>query len=674
MQLGCDALKAAMNEPILIGASWYPEMWDATEWPKDAQRMQELGFRIVRLFEFAWKRMEPSEGCFDFDWALEVLDICHAHGIKVMIGTPTAAPPAWLTETYPEVLQVDLEGRPAKHGQRKHFNHHSKVYRQFCTRIVEAMAKAFASHPAVYAWQIDNEMSGSDYSQETHRLFHDWLEQKYGSIAALNEAWGLQFWSQAYDSFAQIPLVDSRIGTIEVPERHHPSLLMALATFQNAGWTSFIQAQCEVIRQYSEAPITSNMTESPGMHWYQHNKHLDAVGASVYKDMAHYHWTYYIFDRMRAEKERPYWLLETAPSWSAGGRIWNIHMHSAGLRTISWLSLIMGGSMILYWQWRQHWAGQEMLHGTLVTATGQWRPGVEAHKALCQEVKTHETWLQDHPAAKAEVAVLYSNESAWSISIDPYDDGVVYTKRWRDDFYLPLAESHIWRDVVDETADWSAYKVLIIPMLPMLRQETLHKLEQWVAAGGHLWIGPLVGNRTPENTLWKDRAFGGLEQLMGAESKYGYPPKWMEQRSSVEGEGLPSSQPAIWCEAYAPTSATVLAWHKGGYGDGQPAIIRNAFGKGSVTSCGTFVSRDLYLAQIQQLLDTASIAPVVKGSHRVIAVPRVNRRSGKRSLGLLNMDESIQAIEVPEGIDRISGQRMAGRVELQPLQVVLLEC
>ncbi len=671
----CDARRATLDEPILIGASWYPEMWDPAEWPKDIARMGELGFRIVRLFEFAWKRFEPEEGVFDFDWAREVLDLCHGAGIAVMIGTPTAAPPAWLTEKYPEVLLTRPDGRRIGHGKRKHYNHHSRVYRGHCARIVRAIAENLGGHPAVHSWQIDNEMSGSDYGEETRALFHKWLEARYGTIEALNEAWGLHFWSQAYDHFGQIPMVESRVGSIEVPERHHPSLLIAQARFQNDGWTEFIDAQCRILRERSDRPVTSNMTENPGMHWYQHNRVLDTVGTSCYKDLAHYTWTLYTFDRMRAEKPRPYWLLETAPSWSAGGRIWNIHMHGGGIRAFSWLSLLMGGSMILYWQWRQHWAGQEMLHGTLVTATGGWRPGVEAHRRLTAEVADHEAWLRAHPPAPADAALLYSNETAWALSIDPHDDGVVYNKLWRDDFHLPLVESHFHRDVIAEDADLSPYRVLVVPILHFMKEGTAEKLRRWVEDGGRLLLGPMVHTRTPEYTLWKDRAYGGLEDLMGADGLYGFPHKWMEDRTTVEGPDFPAARPKIWGEAYTPREATVLARYKGGYGDGQAAVIDHRFGKGRVITCGTFTGPEATMRLFRMLADDAGLRPAASADPSVIVVPRAAREGTGAAYGIVNISEAPASVELAHaGTDRVSGKRFDGPVTLEPLQVALVDC
>ena len=205
------------DSQLTIGASWYPEMWPEAEWKKDLMRMNELGFNILRAFEFAWHKLEPAEGQYDFDWAIRLLDLCHEHGVQVMVGTPTAAPPAWLTSTYPEVLGTDEDGKRKAHGQRKHFNHHSRLYREYSDKIVKKMVEAFAGHPALHSWQIDNEMSGFDYGSETLEHFHAWLEARYGTVENLNQKWGLEFWSQAYNRFDQVPLVVSKVGSIQTP-------------------------------------------------------------------------------------------------------------------------------------------------------------------------------------------------------------------------------------------------------------------------------------------------------------------------------------------------------------------------------------------------------------------------------------------------------------------------
>jgi beta-galactosidase len=667
-------MKKQMSESeVLIGASWYPEMWPESEWPKDAARMRELGYNITRMFEFAWHRLEPREGRFDMGWALRAMDLCHKHGITVMAGTPTAAPPAWLTSKYPEVLMTEPDGRRCLHGRRCHRNFHSRVYREFCSRIAGEMAKAMSGHPALHSWQIDNEMAGYDYGPETQALFREALRKRFGTIEALNEAWGLEFWSQAYDSFETVRLARADVGGREVQERDHPSLVMAAAEFQNAGWEEYIRAQCEAIRAHSDRPITTNMVGTMAMDWYRHNRLMDAVGTSMYSDVAHYGDRLHLFDRMRAEKDRPYWLIETAPGWSAAGRIWNIHMDERGPRLIAWLSTLMGGSMVLFWQWRQHWAGQEMLHGTLVNAAGRWLPNWQVHRGLAAELAAHGGWLMANPPPRARVAIMQDTRAAWALSIDPHDDDMDYPARWNKDFHVPLAEEHVWRDVIDESRSLDPYRVLIMPLMPIVSDDLRSRLTRWVRGGGHLLIGPMTGIRTADMTVWRDREFGGLEDLMGAGSACQFTVKWVEDRVDVEYADGTRAKTRAWCYGFTCTTASPLAVYRGGYGDGNPAVIRNRFGGGTVTTLGCMPDRSSYIRLVRELLAAAGVETVAEGSPRVQVVPRADASGRISGYGLFNLAGERQSIRLRSGgTDVLSGRKVGSELEMDPFGVALV--
>ncbi len=661
------------DETLRIGASWYPEMWPESQWPADVDRMRELGFNVVRMFEFAWHRFEPAEGQYDFDWARRVLDLCAQAGIAVMVGTPTAAPPAWLTDAHPEVLKIGNKGQ-AGHGMRCHYSAHSPVYREYCRKIVTAIVDALADHPAVHSWQIDNEMAGADRSQAAREAFPKWLQQRYGSVEEMNRRWGLEFWSQAYNRFEQVPLPQASVGAREVQERHHPSLIIAFSRFTADAWTSFSLEQCDIIRAKSDKPITSNMTSGLGMHWYQHNRVLDRVGHSMYKDVEHYPWNLMYFDRMRAEKPgRPYWLLETAPNWSGGGKQWNIHHNAAGLRAMTWMSTVLGGSMVLYWQWRSHWAGQEMLHGTCVSPTGKWRPNKTEWTRLASEFAEHGPWLLDNPPAPAEVGVVLSNEAAWAFSIDPFDEDMEYTPNWRDNYYLPLVRNHWWRDVIHESADLSGYKVLVVPLMPMLAEETRAKLAAWVAAGGKLLLGPMTGYRTEEFTAFTDQELGGLETLIGAEVSLEFSVHWQEDRVKVAFHNGQMTRTRNWCQAFQPTTGRTLARYEAGYGDGRAAIVGHHVGEGEVITLGCQIGPAAYLNMLKQLLGSAGVEPTAGGSHNVVVVPRADAAGRLTGWGLVNLATSPQSIELPgKGTDLLTGEQTGHRITLDPLQAMVI--
>ncbi len=659
-----------------LGASWYPENWPEEEWEADADRMAELGFTLMRLFEFAWHRFEPAEGVYDFAWAERVLDLLHERGIKAMIGTPTAAPPAWLTTAYPEVLRTRADGSRARHGKRRHGSAVSARYREHAARIAGAMAEAFAGHPALHSWQIDNEMSGHDYGEEATRRFRDFLRERFGDIASLNRAWGLEFWSQAYDDFEQIELCPADVGSREAPERNHPSLIMATCEFQNRCWDGFIAAQCEAIRACSDKPITTNMTGLVGsMDWFRHNRNLDFVGASMYADLAHYQNNYPRFDRMRAEKPGSrYMLLETAPNWSGGGPVWNIHHCPDGLRLLSWLSTLAGSAGTIFWQWRSHHAGQEMQHGTHVSATGKWRPGKEAWHRLAREYAELGPWLSRHPPRPAETALMMSTRAAWAFSIDPIDRENRYAERFRDDYHLPLARHHIHRDVIGEGADFSPYRVLLLPHIPILRADTRRRLAAWVEAGGVLLLGPLTGYRTEEFTAFTDHEFGGLEDLMGATCSGSFSPQWVESEIDVAFADGHRCHPRIWCDRFIADDATVLAHYHGGWGDGGAAVLEHEYGEGRVITLGCPVDEATWLQLVHRALEAAGLGPVAVGSTEVYVVPRCDATGHTVAYGVANTSREERAITLPAGgHDLLADEHVHPDVDLAPLQVRLIK-
>ncbi len=643
-------------------------MWPEEEWAGDIARMREVGIGLVRVFEFAWHRCEPLEGVYDFAWAHRVLDQLHAAGLRVIIGTPTAAPPAWLTSRYPEVLQTRPDGSRASHGQRKHYSHHSAKYRELSAGIVARFVAEFSAHPALHAWQIDNEMSGADFSAETRADFALWLERRFGTVEAMNEAWGLEFWSQAYDRFDQVPMPTAAVGSIEVPERDHPSLLMAVATHRNEAWTDFIHSQADLIRACSDKPITTNMTPGFGMDWYAHNHVLDRVGVSLYRDVLHYDWNVEFYDRMRAEKDAPFWLLETAPNWSATGRAWNIHHDATGLQAMAWQSFLCGGSLAVFWQWREHWAGQEMQHGTLVSATGKWRPNRDAFARLCADLARVEPWLVAHPAPRAQVALVQSNQAAWAFSIDPGDDDMGYEARWRDDFHLPLLHHHVWRDVISDLAPIDGYQLVIVPHLPVVPKPLRTRLADFVAAGGHVILGPYTGYRTDEFTAFHDRDFGGLEDLFGAESALRFTSHWVEDKVSVEFADGTSGATRSFAEAWDPRGAEVVARYCGGDGDGLPAIVRHSHGQGQITMVGCRLDEAARWRLTQYHLDALGIRPLATGGAGVLVAPRVAPDGRVAGLGLVNLSPEPQSVTLPAvGNDLLTGEPCGSELQLPAL-------
>lgn len=192
---------------LWYGGDYNPEQWPREVWDEDVRLMRRAGVTVVTVGVFSWSRLEPRDGELDLDWLSELLDLLHAHGIRVDLATATASPPAWLVRAHPEVLPVTADGVRLGFGSRQHYNPSSPVYRRHAVRLVRALATRFGGHPALEAWHVNNEYGchvSRDYSETTAEAFRSWLADKYGTVEVLNAAWGTAFWSQAYGSFVEV--------------------------------------------------------------------------------------------------------------------------------------------------------------------------------------------------------------------------------------------------------------------------------------------------------------------------------------------------------------------------------------------------------------------------------------------------------------------------------------
>ncbi|WP_206156883.1 beta-galactosidase, partial [Candidatus Roseilinea sp. NK_OTU-006] len=232
--------------PLHLGAAWYPEHWPEARWAEDVKLMRDAGLTVVRVAEFAWSSLEPREGAFNFGWLERAIALAADHGLAVVIGTPTAAPPAWMTQAYPDVLAVNADGRLATHGARCHYDVTSERYLAFCRRIAEKLAVCFGHDARVIGWQIDNEYNTVSYSEGARRAFQDWLRRCYGSLDALNAAWATVYWSQTYSDWSQIPLPIS--GAHGFGQPHNPGLRLKWRQFITEAYRRFQLNQIEVVR------------------------------------------------------------------------------------------------------------------------------------------------------------------------------------------------------------------------------------------------------------------------------------------------------------------------------------------------------------------------------------------------------------------------------------------
>ncbi|HEX3435466.1 MAG TPA: beta-galactosidase, partial [Pseudacidobacterium sp.] len=363
-QASAQATAYSDKPPLLLGAAWYPEQWPESRWDADLSLMEAAHINLVRLGEFAWSTMEPSEGHYDFDWLDRAIELAAKHHICVVLGTPTAAPPAWLTSKYPDTLRVSEDGVRDEHGNRQQFSFASERYRKFAHEIAEKMAERYGRNPDVVGWQLDNEYAAPSFDPEAKAQFHEWLKKKYGNIENLNNRWTTAYWSQTYDNFDEIPVRQ---------EGENPALLLDWKHFVSDTWKGYSENQISAIRPHADKRqfITTNtMGWFDGFDEYVVHSNLDIA---AWDDYVGGNYDYFDngarHDLARGFKNKNYWVMETQPAFVNWRHI-NAPVDRGQVRDMAWQAIGHGADAVEYWQWRSALNGQEEYHGTLVGADG----------------------------------------------------------------------------------------------------------------------------------------------------------------------------------------------------------------------------------------------------------------------------------------------------------------
>lgn len=491
-----------------LGVCYYPEHWPEAQWAEDAARMAALGLTWVRIGEFAWSRMEPEPGRFDWDWLDRAIAVLGAAGLQVVLGTPTATPPRWMLDRQPDMLAVDAEGRTRGFGSRRHYCFSHRGYRTECARIVTELARRYGRNPHVAAWQTDNEYGCHDtvlsYSDAARGAFREWLAQRYQSPQALNRAWGNVFWSMEYSSFDEVGLPN-----LTVTEAN-PSHVMAFRRFASDEVAAFNRVQTEIIRKHSDAPIAHNyMGRITEFDHFAVGADLDIASWDAYPlgflsdrlevtaehkrrfvrqgdpDFQAFH-----HDLYRAVGRGRWWIMEQQPgpvNWAP----WNADPLPGMARLWAWEAFAHGAEAVCYFRWRQAPFAQEQMHAGLL------RPDSAAAQAFAEaeKVAAELASMPDVGTARADVALVFDYASAWAWQTQPQGRDFDYF-RLAFAFYRGLRRLGLNVDILPpDVADLTGYKLILAPGVATLSAPFLTALG---AFDGTALIGPRSNAKTVE--------------------------------------------------------------------------------------------------------------------------------------------------------------------------------
>ncbi len=565
---------------ILLGADYYPEDWDAALIDSDIEKMKECGFNVVRIAEFAWKKMEPSEGTFDFGWLHDIVNKLHAAGIGVILGTPTATPPRWFAKKYPEALMLEPDGNRKSHGGRRHCCSNNPDYIRHSKIIVNKLAEEFGKDAGVIGWQIDNEI----YHHQpgcccTHCMaaFHAHLAEKYGNADGVNRAWNLNLFSQAYDEIEEIPA--------PFHAWHNPHIKLEWDLSQRDGHKRFVHMQAEIIKKYSSAPVGTDTMPLGGFDYRELNAPLDVAQFNHYSTdlFSVSMW----MDYMRKFSKRPFWNTETQACWNGSTQFGHSLQHEGFIYMNTWLPILLGGEANLYWLWRTHWAGHELMHGAVLDSSGRYTyANGEIRRAASEFAKVCD-FLPDY-RVESDTALLFTSLN-WNIKQTQDINGAIdHPSGFVKKFYKSLVASGIHPDVIDAQESLDGYKLLFSPTAYTLEEHHFSdRIADWVRNGGVWVVGPMTDIRTSVGTKYQTSPYGSLETLTNVRLAYILPSDdgsmtlQNEQGESVRGgaiyELFESGELEPWLTVQSGHSALL----------GKCAAFAKKLGKGYVVVLGT---------------------------------------------------------------------------------------
>jgi beta-galactosidase len=508
-----------------LGTCYYPEHVPEQRWARDAARMRDIGLSTVRIGEFAWSRLEPRSGHYCFDWIERAIDTLHAEGLRVVLGTPTAAPPRWLVDIMPDMVALDASGRPRRFGSRRHYCFSHLGYAHECERIVVELAKAFGTHPGVVAWQVDNEYGCHDtivsYSAAALHAFRRWCRTRYETIAALNEAWGNVFWSMELASFDAVELPNL------VVTEANPAHRLDFQRFSSDQVVVFNRRQVDILRRYAPGrPILHNfMGASTDFDHHDVARDLDVASWDSYPlgfldrsaaddgRKLRYHrigdpdFQAFHHDLYRACGRRGWWVMEQQPGGVNWGS-WNPLPAPGAVRLWTYEAFAAGAEVVSYFPWRQVPFAQEQMHEALLLPNDE--PSESAHTAatIARELEDLDAQVA---TLRTDVALVFDYESAWAWSIVPHGRDFCYFDLLLD-FYRGLRRAGVSVDVVPPAPEAVRGRRLVL--LPGLFAPRGDFVEALAASEAVVAIGPRSGSKTESFRIPGELPPGSLRRLI----------------------------------------------------------------------------------------------------------------------------------------------------------------
>ncbi|MFJ2967393.1 beta-galactosidase [Streptomyces collinus] len=648
---------------LAFGGDYNPEQWPESVWQEDVRLMREAGVTMVSVGIFSWALLEPSPGRYDFGWLDRLLDLLHEHGIRVDLGTPTVVPPVWFYRAHPEALPVTAEGVRYEFGSRAAICHSNADYRSAAAAITTKLAERYGDHPALAMWHVHNEYGvpvSACYCASCAAHFRRWLATTYGTVDAVNEAWGTAFWGQRYGGFEDIN--PPRL----TPAAVNPGQALDYKRFADATMRENFRMERDILHRLSPGvPVTTNfmtaLSQCDSVDYWAWGREVDLVTNDHYliTDGRRTHVNLAMAaDLTRSVAGGAPWLLLEHSTSGVNWQLRNPAKAPGQMARNSLAHVARGSEGALFFQWRQSRRGAEKFHSAMVphggTDTRVWREVVElgASMEVLSEIRG--------TCTEADVAVLWDWHSWWAQTLD-WRPSVDHDARERADaFYEALYDRHLTVDFAHPEADLSRYPLVVVPALYLMTEAAGRNLKAYVEQGGTLVVSYFSGIVDQHDAVHEGAYPGPLRDVLGLTVEE-FSPLLPGERVRVTGPDGTELSADVWTEFVVPRGAETVSAYADGPAAGLPAVTRHRLGEGTAWYVSTRLGADGLDALLGRAGEDAGLAPRT-GLPRDVEVVR---RTGASGTYLFAVNHTGSDAKVPleaAGTELLTGDRAAGRL------------
>lgn len=646
---------AGQQARIWYGGDYNPDQWPEEVWDDDVRLMKKAGVNLVSVGIFSWAKIETSEGVYDFDWLDRIINKLGEAGIAVDLASATASPPMWLTQAHPEVLWKDYRGDVCQPGARQHWRPTSPVFREYALKLCRAMAEHYKGNPYVVAWHVSNEYgchNRFDYSEDAERAFRKWCEERYGTIDAVNDAWGTAFWAQRMNDFTEI-----------VPPRFigdgnfmNPGKLLDFKRFSSDALKAFYVAERDALAEITpELPLTTNfMVSAAGsvLDYDDWGREVDFVSNDHYFIPGEAHLDELAFSASLVDgiaRKDPWFLMEHSTS-AVNWRPVNYRKEPGQLVRDSLAHVAMGADAVCYFQWRQSKAGAEKFHSAMVPHAGEDSAVFRDVCELGADLNTlADNGLLGTKLAKSKVAVVFDYESEWASEHTATPTQKVHHVDEPLQWFRALADHGVTADVVPVRGAWDDYEMVVLPSVYLLSEETTRRVRDYVVGGGRLVVTYYTGISDEKDHVWLGGYPGSIRDVVGVRVE-----EFMPMGDDFPGvpDCLGLSNGAVAHDiadviGSVDGTATVLETFKDDPWtgmDGAPAIVAHTFGEGRSVYVGARLGRDGIALSLPEILDSLGMAEAGGNDGRVL---RVEREGADGSRFVFSFNRTHETVRVP---------------------------